>query len=116
MSVAVKKIKAVIDVNPFFTYIAGFLLALIVYQLDWSYLFPPISFSLFFFIIITFLKGGAIGFYLPKKKVLRFYNHDNKLNVKLWVLAITVGFIFEFIYARNIPFLSILNKNVDIEY
>ncbi|TWI93817.1 hypothetical protein JN11_04938 [Mucilaginibacter frigoritolerans] len=109
------KITGVADVNPFFMYLLGFSIALIVYQLDWSYLFPPLSLSLLAFLIITFIISGAIGLYVHRKGVIRFYEYANKLSINSWVLAITVGYIMNFVYARHIPFFSIIN-NEDIDY
>ncbi|MGZ3764756.1 MAG: O-antigen polymerase [Mucilaginibacter sp.] len=110
-----KTSKGIADVNPFFTYIIGFLIALIVYQLDWSYLFPALSISLAFFLIITFLISGAIGLYVHRKGALKYYEHSNKLNVNWFVFAITIGYMLNFAYARQIPLISIAN-NGDIDY
>jgi hypothetical protein len=109
------KKASVADVNPFFIYILGFSMALIVYQLDWSYLFPDLSFSLLTFLLLTFIISGIIGLYVHRKGILRFYEYPNKLNVNWWTFAITVGYILNFAYARQIPFLSIIN-NDDINY
>ena len=110
-----KKIIGNADVNPFFTYIVGFTLALLMYQLDWSYLFPSLTLSLVFFLIITFVISGFIGLYVQRKGVLKNYEYINKLNVNWIVLGITIGYILNFIYAGQIPLFSITN-NVDIDY
>ncbi len=81
----------VVDVNPFFVYIFAFSLVLLVYQLDWSSLFPHLSFPLILFLTITFVISGLIGIYIHRKGVLKFYEIKNTLNVNWWVFAITVG-------------------------
>ncbi|MBS1504285.1 MAG: hypothetical protein JST32_19610, partial [Bacteroidetes bacterium] len=110
-----KKIKSVADVNPFFTYIIGFTIALIIYQLDWSYLFPSLTLSLVSFLILTFVISGFIGLYVHRKGILKNYEYVNKLNVNWIVLAITISYILNFIYAKQIPLFSIAN-NADIDY
>jgi len=110
-----KEFKNAADVNPFFIYIAGFTLALLVYQLDWSYLYPPLSFSLILFLLVTFIISGIIGFYIHKKGILRFMAHRNTLNTRLIIVCISIGYLLEFLYARQIPLLSIL-KNSDVDY
>jgi hypothetical protein len=107
--------KSVTDVNPFFTYILGFSLALLVYQLDWSYLYPEITWPVIIFLASTFLISGVIGLYIYRKKVLRFYEFNNKLSVVNWVIAITIGYLLNFAYAGRIPLFSIVN-NDDINY
>src|SRR3569833_3168397 len=108
-----KKTSGVADVNPFFFYIIGFSIALIIYLLDWSYLFPPLSFSYVTFLIVTFIISGAIGFYIHKKGLLKYRQFSNKLNINWLVAAITVGYALNFLYARQIPLFSIAN-NQDI--
>jgi hypothetical protein len=109
------KTTGVADVNPFFIYILGFSIALIIYQLDWSYLFPDLSFALVLFLIITFIISGLIGIYIHRTGALKFYEFKNTLSVNWWVVAITVGYIANFVYAKRIPFFSILN-NEDVDY
>jgi hypothetical protein len=103
------------DVNPFFTYIIGFTIALVIYQLDWSYLFPSLTFSLVSFLILTFVFSGIIGLYIQRRGLLKNHEYVNKLNVNWIVAAITVSYILNFIYAGQIPLFSIAN-NADIDY
>jgi hypothetical protein len=110
-----EKKTGVADVNPFFIYILGFSIALIIYQLDWSYLFPDLSFWLVLFLVITFIISGLIGIYIHRTGVLKFYEFKNTLKVNWWIVAITVGYIANFVYARRIPLFSILN-NEDVDY
>jgi len=107
--------KSVADVNPFFIYILGFSIAIIVYLLDWSYLFPQLTLSLLIFLIITFVISGLLGVYIHRKRVLIFYEHINQLNVGWIIVLITIGYGLNFAYARQIPLFSIVN-NADIDY
>lgn len=110
------KKSGVADVNPFFIYILGFSLALIVYQLNWSYMYPDLSFSLICFLIATFIISGAMGVYIHQKGILQFHNYNNKLNVNFWVSAITIGYILNFAYAGRIPLFAIVNNDPDVNY
>jgi len=110
-----KKIAGVADVNPFFIYIVGFSIALIIYQLDWSYLFPALSFSLVTFLIVTFLISGTIGLYIHRKGLLKYQHFSNRLNVNWFIIAITIGYILNFLYAGQIPLFSIAN-GADVDY
>ncbi|MBK0381144.1 O-antigen polymerase [Mucilaginibacter segetis] len=111
----IKRQTSVADVNPFFIYILGFSLALIVYQLDWSYLYPKLTLALLAFLFATFFISGALGLYVHRKGVLRFYEYKNRLPVNSWIIAITIGYILNFVYAGHIPMVAIL-KNQDIDY
>jgi hypothetical protein len=49
--------KAAFDFNPFFVYVVAFLLPGLLYQLDWSYLYPDLSAGLLIFLLIMSIKG-----------------------------------------------------------
>ncbi len=108
--------QSVIDVNPFFVYIFGFFIAIIVYQFDWSYLYPSLSFELMGFLIFTFIVSAALGVYIHKKKILRFNNFPNKLNVNKLVILITIGYILNFAYSGRVPLFAISSNIEGVNY
>lgn len=94
--------------NPFYIYIYSFLIVFITYTLGWSNLYPNLSLELIFFFILTFLVSYIIGKLSVLNKKLKFSNikYDNK--IYLVTLFIYIGYIIEFIYVGNIPFISII--------
>ncbi len=62
-------------INPYFMYIVAFVIAIIVYQLGWSYVFPEISLSLLLFLIFTIVSAFFIGFYVYNKKDYRVFKY-----------------------------------------
>jgi hypothetical protein len=108
--------KAVADFNPFFVYVAAFTLPLLLYQLDWSYLYPDLSVGLLLFLALTFVISAAIGVYIHKRRVLVYTNNIKILRFKWILVFITLGNIADFVYQRQIPLFSILNKITNDNY
>jgi hypothetical protein len=106
--------KAVFDCNPFFIYIFSFLVPILLYQLDWSYLYPPLSIELYVFLFFTFWVSLLLGLYINKKGVLHFVGAFKKPRLLLILAFITIGNIMDFAYQRKIPLFSIVNIE-DIE-
>lgn len=102
--------------NPFFYYAFSFILALCLYNLDWSDLYPTISSSLFVFIISTifiaiffsifFLKTISKSFDDLSK--LRDQILISKSNTKIIILIVTILISLEYIYYGGIPIISVL--------
>jgi len=110
-----KEFNNAIDVNPFFIYIGGFTLALLMYQLDWSYLYPDLSWGLVLFLLVSFFISALIGIFIYKKGILRFAVHPNTLSSGVIITCISLGYALEFIYAHQIPLLTILH-NGEVDY
>jgi hypothetical protein len=108
--------KVSIDNNPFFVYIISFTLPVLLYQLDWSYLYPPLSFGLIAFFLITFIVSAIIGLYIHKRRILVYHGIIRKLNFRWIFIGITLGNILNFAYERQIPLLSVLNKITQDNY
>ena len=98
------------DNNPFFVYAFSFTLPVLLYQLDWSYLYPDLSLKLVAFLVGTFLISLTIGLYIHKKRLLVYHPNFRQLNMKWLLIFITTGNILDFAYQREIPLFSILNK------
>jgi oligosaccharide repeat unit polymerase len=102
--------KAAFDFNPFFVYVVAFLLPGLLYQLDWSYLYPDLSAGLLIFLLITSLISIGIGFYVHKRRAIVYHKNIRILNFKWILIFITIGNIMDFAYQREIPLLSIVGK------
>lgn len=98
-----------LDVNPFFTYIIGFSIALFVYTFDWSYLYPPLSTPLKLFFSLSFIISFTLGCFFVKKKYFIYRPCQNTLNVKILYSFIILGFLAEFAHAGAIPFFAIIS-------
>jgi hypothetical protein len=95
--------------NPFFVYILGFSIPLLVYQLGWSNLFPKISFGLVLFLVLTFSYSFFAGFYVYRKKIIAYQDISYDENIILIAIFIIMGYFLEILYAGNIPLLAILS-------
>ncbi|TDQ09968.1 hypothetical protein [Pedobacter metabolipauper] len=103
------KRRIVIDCNPFFIYVVCFSVPILLYLLDWSYLYPKLSASLIGFLGVTFLISIVIGVYVNRKRALRYMGTVKKLNLINILIAITIGNIMNFIYEGQIPLFAIIN-------
>jgi hypothetical protein len=90
-----KKVNLRVLINPFFLYCASFILAVAIYFLGWSSIFPRLSAGLLLFLastIILFFVGGII----LKKKNLYFSSSlitDNHINDIIFFIIIILGVI-----------------------
>ncbi|HDR8184625.1 TPA: oligosaccharide repeat unit polymerase [Bacillus thuringiensis] len=98
-------------INPYFMYIVAFVIAIIVYQLGWSYVFPEISVSLLLFLIFTIVSAFFIGFYVYNKKIIEYSNIKFEKKVSLITIFIIGCYLLEFIYEGGFPLLSLLTKS-----
>ena len=98
--------------NPYFIYIASFSLALLLYQLNWSAIYPALTFPLIGFLLSTFAVAIYLGINIRNKDVLRYetipYNTNvtriTILNYFLWSLNMA--------YSGSIPLLSIVRGDL----
>ncbi|WP_216069547.1 hypothetical protein, partial [Acinetobacter ursingii] len=108
-------IKAFI-LNPFFYYIFSFFIALSLYSLNWSDLYPELSFTLVIFLISTMVFSIFIGGFYNVILKKRYNNRQDlsflKLNNKnVFFISFFMVFLIslEFLYNKGIPFLQILS-------
>lgn len=95
--------------NPYLICALSWLLVLILYNLGWSNLYPPISTSLFVFLIFNILITASFGFWLFYKGYIIYNPIEYNLQRirKLSVIYVVLN-ILEVIYSGHIPVLSIL--------
>lgn len=97
-------------VNPYFCYSFAFAVALLLYPLGWSGLYPPLTTSLVVFVASTILLHVFAGMLFMKKGFIRRSStpdsqQKNALNITLFLFALWVA---EFVYAGGVPLIQIL--------
>lgn len=109
--------KAKLITNPYIIYAIGFVIAMALYTLKWSELYPSLSFWLVLFVIATAFLSILIGLLLHKKNYIS-YNAVFFSPFKLWLvtLLIIVGILFECAYLHTIPIKAILSNQKDYKY
>lgn len=93
-------------INPFSLYAISWILVIIVYSFEWSYLYPNLKLSSLFFLIVTI----CISIYYSKKEYKKFclkpLNNNKYLPViKKYCILLYILLIIEFII-YGIPFLA----------
>lgn len=96
-------------VNPYFCYAIAFAIALVMYPLGWSDLYPPLSFSLLIFLILTILLHALAGLVIFKRNSFRV-DLTPAENKGVWAVSafLYLLWIAEFIYGGGIPIIQIL--------
>jgi hypothetical protein len=99
--------------DPYSVYILSFLVVILVYQLNWSSLYPILDSNLLLFLLATFAVAIIVAnifrktLVLPRKKI-SFSTKSNKI-----VLLLYLSWAMDFAYGRGIPLLLALRG---IEY
>jgi hypothetical protein len=106
----------VIDCNPFFVYVICFSVPLFLYLLDWSYLYPTLTFDLVAFLCGTFIISILIGLYVNKKHALQYKGVVKTFSVTKVLIALTIGNMIDFAYEGRIPLFSIINMVTQENY
>jgi len=100
-------------VNPYFCYAASFSVALILYPLGWSDLYPPLSTALVFFLLFTIGAHVVAGIRFKQTGKSSFRKLDPGM-IRSAPLLVTVFlyalWIAEFIYGEGVPLFKILLK------
>src|SRR3982750_2003790 len=94
--------------SPFMAYCFAFLVVIPIYLLDWSYLFPKLTFTLLFFFLITFCLSilGALFF----KDLLSLEYKKQKVEVKdIYAIFLVAAYLLDFAYSRSIPLFALLH-------
>lgn len=104
--------------NPFYIYIASFLIVFGLYSLGWSNAYPRLSFSLILFFIVTFVVSLFIGYYVDKSKFIGYsaISTNNRKLELLSILIIIVGIVIEIIYEGGSPLISALKGETSLHY
>jgi hypothetical protein len=101
--------------NPFFLYIAAFAAVLLIYQLNWSAVYPPLSSGLVLFFLATFFFAAILGLCVAPV-VNQIGTHEPG---RLWDYtgaALTLSFAADFIVSGFVPLMSLLaGENIDFD-
>lgn len=102
------KLKSIgIKVNPFYLYSIALISILLMYNLNWSELYPKISFTSYIFFVITIIITTILGYHLQKKLDCMENIKKNELNVNFITIIIVILLVADFIYAKSIPLVEI---------
>ncbi len=105
-------------VNPFIVYSLIWCVVLAVYQLNWSYLIPPLSVEYKVFLWSTIFISFVTGLLFHEKRIFT-YRPINTPNLR-WLKKIYIGLYIllfvEFVYARGIPLLGYITGDKSILY
>jgi len=107
----VRKIVIQFLKNPFYIYIISFSLVLVIYQLEWSELYPSLTAGLTLFFIITFLLALYFGALIDKYLPIRYYAIEEKDKPGRITLILYILYGLEFIYNRGIPIVLALKTS-----
>lgn len=95
-------------INPYTFYCLGFLVALFVYSLRWSEVYPDLTASLMVFLLSTLVAHFVAAGWWAKTRTIRFYHTSPALNPVYVTLFIYCLWTADFIYSGGIPLYEIL--------
>lgn len=97
-------------VNPHLLYCIGFFIAIILYALGWSDVYPPLSLPLSAFISATLLLHFALSRKWKKANAVVFYKTTpaiNPIGITIFIYALWIA---DFIYEGGVPLIKILTN------
>jgi hypothetical protein len=94
--------------NPYFVYIFGFSVAILLYQLKWAAIYPDLSLDLFIFIFFTLLISFAIGSVTTEKINIRYFKLCYNSNISMITAFNYFSWSLVFAYAGEIPLLGVM--------
>jgi len=100
-------------INPYASYILGFVASLLLYQLGWSKIFPELSSNLIIFLFGTFAIHAAVGL-LWRKKITLGINPQDRITPKYITFFLYLLWVTEFFYG-GVPILEIIFQT-DFDY
>ncbi len=103
--------------NPFYIYVAGFILAFLIYSLQWSEIYPEISSEVKWFFAVTFLVFIALGIFSDHYKLIRRTPSRTRVRfLSRLTAALFFFYAMEMVAERDLPLLSILMGRPGIDY
>lgn len=97
-------------VNPYFCYCLTFTIALMLYSIGWSNLYPNLSATLVAFLIITIIAQTLAGFRFARKHTPTFASFGVRMAKGPWIITafLYVLWIVEFAHGGGVPLIKIL--------
>ncbi|MEO5643506.1 MAG: hypothetical protein ABIS12_09275 [Bacteroidia bacterium] len=89
--------------NPFFVYIVGFAMALLIYSFGWSTLYPDLSAPLLAFFVVTFAVSLLMGIAVLVLGRIEYKPITWNDKSPFYIFLIWVGYTIEFFYNHGIP-------------
>jgi oligosaccharide repeat unit polymerase len=102
-------------INPFVAYAAGFLVALAVYSLRYSDLYPPLEPPLEWFLLSTCVVCVFLGYATRQRTRPRVFDPEPKLAHVAIFAALVAAFMVEVAVNKGIPLLQITGGD-DVSY
>src|SRR3954469_14202507 len=101
--------KSRILFSPFMAYCLSFLLVIPIYLLDWSYLFPKLTFPLLFFFLVTFCIA-ILGSLFFKNLLTLEYKRQVISGKDLYAALLVLFYLMDFAYSRVIPLVAVASN------
>src|SRR6185295_2741601 len=95
--------------NPFYCYVISFALGLAAFALQWSSIYPRLTWMLFFFLLITMIIHGLLGRLWKNKtadwRKIILTGDENPLKVTAFIYLLWIA---DFVYEGGIPLIKII--------
>ncbi|MEO5890130.1 MAG: hypothetical protein ABIQ31_07755 [Ferruginibacter sp.] len=98
--------KQAIFFSPFMAYCFTFMAAMLVYLLDWSYLYPRLSWQLVCFFAGTFLISFITACFFKSFNLFVYNEQTNKIP-SLSIFFLLAGYFLDCAWSRTVPFISL---------
>ncbi len=95
--------------SPFMAYCFAFLTVTPIYLLDWSYLFPKLTFSLLFFFLITFCISILGALFFKDLLSLEYKKQEVEVN-DIYAILLVIFYLIDFAYSRSVPLFALLHS------
>ncbi len=103
--------------NPLYIYVLGFSLSFLVYALDWSDIYPRLSFSMKLFFGITFVFFIFFGFIISKLKLIQTtLSRTSPRFIRTCFIILISLYLVEFLYEKDMPLLAKLTGREGVGY
>lgn len=99
--------------NPLYIYVLGFSLSFLVYTLDWSNIYPKLTFEMKMFFGVTFFFFIILGVLIHKLKLIQKTFSQTKISLLTGCFYILILlYSIEFLYEKDIPlFAKLLGRS-----
>lgn len=96
-------------INPHICYILGFVVSILAYQLGWSEVYPPLSFTLLFFLCATIVFHLFLSRAWNKKRK-HMPQSVNEPKISPWLVTLVLYFFWtlDFLHEEGIPLIKVL--------
>lgn len=93
--------------NPSFVYVISFSIAIFFYYFDWVSIYPPLGVEIIIFFSVTFVFSMIMFLFFDSRQKL-IPRSKIKITGYSFEYFYVLGFCFEFVYSKSIPFFEIV--------